>query len=310
MKAWLFATSSLVGLGFVLLNGSLIPLVDQVRAAETQRVTIRFHAKVGNQLFQCGDHYALGTSATMVAPTDFRFYVSEVSLIDVNGNAVPMTLEQDGKWQYQSVALLDFENKVGACANGTQDTHDHLSGTVPVGDYRGIRFTMGVPVDLNHADATLAASPLNLTSLWWNWQGGYKFLRIDLAPVHRSSDDATREWVAHEVSPVHPLHDSVQGFAIHLGSTGCQPNTSLPEGMSCANPNRAEVTLELDPMQDVIVADLAALVASTDIATNQPNTPAGCMASPEDLDCLGIMHNVGLPFNGQEPSGQTFFRVE
>ncbi|NJR31975.1 MAG: hypothetical protein HC778_02740, partial [Chamaesiphon sp. CSU_1_12] len=31
--------------------------------------------------------------------------------------------------------------------------------------------------------ATLAASPLNLTSLWWNWQGGYKFLRLDLAKV-------------------------------------------------------------------------------------------------------------------------------
>jgi hypothetical protein len=34
------------------------------------------------------------------------------------------------------------------------------------------------------------------------------------------------------------------------------------------------------------------------------------MSSPEDGDCLGIMHNLGLGFNNQPSSGQTLFRVE
>lgn len=292
-----------------------LKLSDPALAAGTQTVTIHFQAKVGDRPFQCGESYALGTTATPVKPTDFRFYVSDVALIDSSGNAVPVRLEQDQKWQYQSVALLDFEDKSGACANGTSETRNQVIGTVPPGDYQHIRFTLGVPFELNHADATLAPSPLNLTSLWWNWRGGYKFIRIDLATaaMHGAKSNqliAKGESSSHSDHPHHPASDQIQGFAIHLGSTACQADANVQQPTSCDNPNRAEISLPFNPTQDVITADLAALVASTNLAVNQPDTPAGCMASPEDLDCMGIMHNVGLPFDGQPSDGQTFFRVE
>lgn len=48
------------------------------------------------------------------------------------------------------------------------------------GRYTGLAFDMGVPFALNHADVTAAPSPLNIQALWWNWQGGYKFMRVDM----------------------------------------------------------------------------------------------------------------------------------
>ena len=149
--------------------------------ANTQEVAIDFAAYVGQEEFACGESYEdIGTAGSTITPKDFRFYVSDVALIDENGEAVPLELEQDGKWQYQNTALLDFEDGTSACDNGTSEMNTTIFGTVPEGDYQSLQFTMGVPEKLNHDDAAIAPSPLNLTSMWWNWQGGYKFLRADL----------------------------------------------------------------------------------------------------------------------------------
>lgn len=272
----------------------------------TQPVTIQFAARVGNQPFSCGSTYRLGKPAMEHTLSDFRFYVSEVALINANGKAVPVTLEQDGKWQYRNVALLDFENKTGACANGTSETRDRIVGTVPKGNYTALQFTLGVPFNLNHEDSTLAPSPLNLTSLWWSWQLGYKFARIDLQrPMTQSRDD-------------HPKHgegghggEMSNNFLIHLGSTVCQATAAGEKPTRCNNPNRATVTLKgFNPTKNVVVADLARLVATSNLGQNQPKTAPGCMSEPNDRDCMGIMANLGLPFMGKPASGQTFFRVE
>ena len=55
-----------------------------------------------------------------------------------------------------------------------------MSGSAPRASYSGVRFTMGVPFELNHGDPTVAPSPLNITAMFWNWQGGYKFLKADM----------------------------------------------------------------------------------------------------------------------------------
>jgi uncharacterized repeat protein (TIGR04052 family) len=282
----------------------------QANATETQDITIRFQARVGSQPFSCDKSYILGTSSSRVTPLDFRFYVSDVALLDANENTVPLTLAQDGRWQYKTTALLDFENKSGGCANGTVEMNDRIIGTVPPGNYKGLQFTVGVPFDLNHADATLAPSPLNLTSLWWNWQLGYKFARIDLShqhqmglvPIHSTNSDSSTNEDGDE---------SNVGFAIHIGSTDCEMPEGAQRPSSCGNPNTSTITLSgFDPNQSVVVADLAALVANTDLSINQPNTAPGCMSEPNDSDCVGIMTALGIPFHDILPPNQTFFRLE
>jgi uncharacterized repeat protein (TIGR04052 family) len=276
--------------------------LSSASTTETQAVTIKFNSKVGKQPFECGKTYTLGKPAKKVTLSDFRFYVSDVALIDSNGKTVPLNLTQDGKWQYQNVALLDFENKSGACSNGTVETRNQVTGTVPKGKYQGLQFTLGVPFNLNHEDSVIAPSPLNLTSLWWNWRFGYKFARIDLENHRHSSSAGAKHG--------EPNHQA-QGFPIHLGSTGCEASGDTQKPSSCKNPNTVKVVLtKFDPNKNIVVADLAALVANTNLTVNQPNTPQGCMSSPNDPDCNGIMTNLGLPFGGKPASQQKFFKVE
>jgi len=274
-------------------NGDAMVTIDEVLQAVTHAlegcdmmpVEIDFAAMVGDQPFACGQSYdGLGLSETTVIPSDFRFYVHNLRLIDDKGREVPVLLEQDGIWQFEDLALLDFEDKSPPCNLGTAQTNATVRGMVPTGQYDGIRFSLGVPFRLNHQDVATARSPLVLTAMFWNWQGGYKFIRID---------DAT---------------DLVR---VHLGSTGCE--TSSPnQVIGCSRQNRGEIYLsQFDPFGDTIVADLAALFAESDLSANQPGTPPGCMSGPGDSDCGPMLESLGVNFeNGlPDPSRQTFFSV-
>ena len=329
---------------------------------KTKEVAIDFAAYVGESEFVCGESYeGVGTAESTITPKDFRFYVSNVALIDENGEAVPLELEQDGKWQYQNTVLLDFEDGTAACNNGTSEMNTTIVGTVPEGDYQSLQFTMGVPQDLNHDDAAIAPSPLNLTSMWWNWQGGYKFLRVDMetdepiATVNNTSNSYTTQSQGGTTEMVdEDTHTSQAGghqttsqtsrqpnifkdgdthsqsssqthaegehsashqqmssnaYLIHLGSTGCS-DSSQSNLFGCANPNRAKVTLEdFNPEKDVVIADLAELLAQSDLSTNQANTANGCMSSPDDADCMPIMQNLSLSSTAGN-SEQYFFFIE
>ncbi|MEM9978764.1 MAG: MbnP family copper-binding protein [Cyanobacteria bacterium P01_D01_bin.2] len=276
-------------------------------AIDSQTVTLQFEGMVGEQPFACGQTYSLGTSASPMTVTDFRFYVSEVALLDAEGNEVPLILQQDGKWQHQDVALVDFEDKTGACTNGTPDTRAQVIGSVPAGDYQGLKFTLGVPFALNHVDSTLAPSPLNLTSMWWNWNFGYKFARIDLIPAAAQSRQHGGQGDGHGSTG---KTEEFPGFSTHLGSVGCQMDAAQAP-VVCSLPNRADVVFtDFDPTQDVVVADLAALFATTNVTENQEDTAVGCMSSPADGDCAGIMQTLGLPFNDMPVLEQTFFSVK
>ena len=300
--------SSLVCAGFALLL-AFAPGVPPAAAQTATPVAIRFAGLVGDQPFACGRSYdGIGSPASRITPSDFRFYVSGVELIDDQGRGVPVTLTQDGVWQHEDVALLDFENRTGPCVTGTVETNDVVRGTVPAGRYRGLRFTLGLPPALNHADATTAPSPLNLTSLFWSWQAGHKFLRIDLASDRRPQSvrpgDVPRFG---DMAGSHRL-----GFAVHLGSTMCaSAGPTTPPASPCRNPNLARIELNgFDVAQNVVVADMKALLTGVDVNTNQPDSPAGCMSSPNDGDCDPLMQNLGLSFGGRTSAGQRFFRVQ
>ncbi|MCX6593708.1 MAG: metallo-mystery pair system four-Cys motif protein [Acidobacteria bacterium] len=271
-------------------NCLLLIFAGAVFAAEPVPVSIRFAARVNGAPFACGQKFeGVGTTASTLSPRDFRFYVHNVRLVDSAGQETPVEVRQDGKWQLDGVALLDFENATGGCTNGTPDLNDVITGTVPAGkQWRGVRFTLGVPFEKNHTDLTTMPSPLNLTALSWVWNAGRKFARLDFASTGLP-----------------------RGVAIHLGSTGCTPNTTKTTvPTQCSEPNRAEVTLAgFDPVQDVVVADLGRLLKDSNVDVNQEKTPSGCMSGLGDSDCAPIFANFGLPFNGQSGK-QTFFAAD
>ena len=251
-------------------------------------VSLVFEGRVGNEVFDCGTTYTAGSAATEVRISDFRLYVHDVHLLRKDGSAVPVELEQDGLWQHENLALLDFENKAGACANGTSETNHVIRGRVPNTSYTGVAFKVGVPFALNHGDAAAAPSPLNLSALFWNWNGGYKFLRVDAAPTAGGG-----------------------AFNVHIGSTGC---TEDGEGKvtACDRANRPEVQLtDFDPLAGTIVVDYAALVAENDLAQNMGGAP-GCMAGFDDPECAGVMGRLGIHVDdgSVHPEEQKLFTLE
>ena len=237
---------------------------------QMQELGITFDARFGDTPAACGvDLNGVGTTASTAQLQDLKLYVHDLVLLDASGGETPLELDDDGLWQDGSVALLDFEDGSGLCANGTADLNAVVRGQAPEGAYTGLRFTIGVPFELNHADPAAAASPLNLTTMHWSWQGGYKFLRMDLSTAGLPA-----------------------GWFVHLGSTGCEADA---DGVvtGCSTPNRVEVEVDLDPMTGVVVLDFASLLETSDVDADGGGAQ-GCMSAPDDPECPAIMERLGL----------------
>jgi len=138
--------------------------------------------------------------------------------------------------------------------------HTAITGRVAAGRYVGLRFTLGVPFVLNHADPDEAEPPLDQTAMHWHWLAGYKFLRAGVR-----KDDATTY--------------------LHLGSTGCSGRIGAVTG--CKEPNRPAIALaNFDPARNVVAVDVGALFA---------DVPAGaCQSEPDNPVCAPLLKHLGL----------------
>ena len=275
-------------------------------------VHIRFEGRLAGRPFACGKTYeGVGTGATTVTPADLRFFVSNLEMIDANGGSAPIVLDQDGLWQYNSLALIDLEDGSGECRNGNAAMHAEATGSVSPNHYRGVRFIVGVPFDLDHVDPLQAPSPLNMTAMLWTWQSGYKFIRAEVlvAPSGASAPAA--------VTPAEPDPSGQKaadkghsrGFPVHIGSTGCGGTirTAAPP-QECMHPNRIVVILKaFDAAKDVVIFDLGRLLANSDVTVNTPSTAPGCMSGEDDPDCVPVMRALGLPFRDSVGITQTVF---
>lgn len=250
-----------------------------------QPVTINFAGEIGGKPFACGETYSgLGATGASIKGTDYRLFISGASLVRADGSLQPIKLEQDGKWQLDDLALLDFEDASSGCkAGGNPDLNKSLRGSVPDGEYKGLAFTVGVPFEKNHIDPTISAAPLNTTSMFWNWQNGFRFVRIDMVPTDRAENGP-------------------KGWFLHLGSTQCAGKSKTEAPSACVNSNRIAVSFDtFDPKTNVVVIDPAPVIAGADLRANAPETSPGCMSFPGDADCKTVMARLGQAY-GEIPA--------
>ncbi|GAB4207171.1 MAG: metallo-mystery pair system four-Cys motif protein [Sandaracinaceae bacterium] len=249
-------------------------------------VELMFEARVGTQPFECGRTYeGIGSTGTALTVSDLRFYVHDVRLVTSAGREVPVTLDDDD-FQNGGIALLDFETGGSGCEAGNAPTHTELTGTVAeAGPFTALRFRIGVPEARNHLDSGSQPSPLNLTSMYWNWQGGYKFLRFEGRTTGLS-----------------------EGLVFHLGATACSGD-AMAGTRTCANGNRPDLEIALpagfSPSTHRFVVDVARWLAAIDLDTDMGGEP-GCMSGPMDPECPAWLASVGLPSG----STQTLVTVE
>lgn len=212
-----------------------------------------------------------GTNRTVLR--NLQFYVHDVELLDGQGSPHPLRFVPEAPWAAERVALLDLAGAAGTTRRTVlRGKVRSAAGT----KFSAVRFTVGVPFELNHANQLTAAIPLDRGDLFWTWQAGYKFMRADAAIDGR-------EW------------------SFHLGSTGCVSASAVrPPQQPCAQPNRVRVELHGDPLRGAIRFQSGPLAAAARAAGYVICT--GNYA--HDAACAGAYAATGLvPASGSCPDG-------
>ncbi|MDX2006262.1 MAG: MbnP family protein [Meiothermus sp.] len=139
---------------------------------------LKINLRIGDQPLQFGQTYKTPTGLDYQIDL-LRFYISDLALVRADGSEVKV----------EGITLVDFKRD-----QPTQGV-SVLKANVPAGEYRGIRFNVGVPRELNHLDATNQAMPLGVNSgMFWAWNPGYIFYRLEgraLLP------GGAQRWVVH-----------------------------------------------------------------------------------------------------------------
>ena len=268
---------------------------DNANAPTPRDVTINFAAQVNGADFNCGQTYTgIGTGGNTFKVSDFRMYINGAHIHDeATGVQYNIELNQDGEWQLDDVAMLDFEDaSVSADCNGTPETNTVLRGkvTVPASvdlSDTEVCFEVGVPEDKNHLDEATAASPLNASGMLWAWKVGRKYVRIDAIG---DPDGVNNK------------------FNLHLGAQGCPgASATAPPDSACTVPNRFEVCVaNFDVDNSVIAVDPAPVLEANDVTVNLnggPTAKPGCQSFIDDNDCEEIMPRLGLDYSYGRVSG-------
>lgn len=247
---------------------------------------MQFDATIGGETLACGATYAgLGAKKASLKITDLRFYISNPKLTFEDGSSVAASLPDDGVWQGQNVGLVSFGYNCSAEAAKDINRSLKLSAVLTSAQKpKGLCFDLGLPFELNHADNANAVSPLNSSGMFWVWQSGHKFLRLDGV-----ADPA----------------GVAAGFNVHLGSTGCTSSvaTQAPN-TACTYTNRPQICFDaFDFAQDKATLLVDRLVEEVDLAVNTPKTAPGCMSGNNDPECKTILPKLGVDFTYNDGAG-------
>jgi len=235
--------------------------------ADQPPLSLRFQPLVAGTPAQCGAPVKTPTASIQL--TDLRFYVHDVRFVHSDGTETTAALIADGRWQTESLALMDLEDGTGACENGSREMHDTLVLSGPNASTVGIRFRIGVPFELNHDNPATNPSPLNVTAMSWGWMGGHKFMRLEA---------------------------EVDGFShlLHLASTGCEGTIGNISRCDRGNRPEIEVNWGTERPHSLAISIDTLLGLSTEGASASAATDWSCMSTRRDPACLSPFRALGL----------------
>jgi len=180
----------------------------------------------------------------------FQFFVSDVELKN-----------RQGEWRKFSLAITPDQTEevalLGSTCQNSESENWQLIFDEPMelASFQAIRFSLGVPFEQNHLNPLLQASPLNVSSMFWIWQTGHKFVRIEM-------NDESADWL------------------FHLGSTGCKsPSVMRAPNNTCLYPNLFQMEVTLASSNN-IAFDLAKLLGNVDLSME-----TSCQSEQESSAC-------------------------
>ena len=196
----------------------------------------------------------------------FGFFLTKPE-VRIDGKWQRVSFKQT-QWQTQSTALLKFHTLCSA----PEDSNNKIVLDVSEGLLKlatNLRFTMGLPFDVNHTDPLAQASPLSDTTMFLNKQSGHRFLRLDLS--HAGANK--KQW------------------QYHLGSANCVSDSvdTAPEE-SCAYTNRVEFILPMTQLDSELTLEISVsnILAQVDLLEAD-----SCeFGSPEAPPCKQLLRNL------------------
>lgn len=235
------------------------------------------------------------SGSSNVTLKDARFYVYDINLVRADGSKQPFTLIPDNTYQNSytanattySVGLVDFADKSNDCSAGTMegmgfgkntsDTNSKLTGYPVYGLFSGVEFKIGLPDALNNLQSDTQTAPLSNTGMYWNWAGGYKFMKLEF--LHKGTNSSV-SW--------------------HNGGSSC---TGSYGSISCTYKNISTVSINKSSgnltSSDVIALNIRELTDSTDTSAGVScmNGPQGTMMSA-NANCAKMGANMGINLDG------------
>lgn len=175
-----------------------------------------------------------------------KLYVTDLRLLNDKNEEIPI----------EDLLLFDLNKKADHSSPAGPEVR-FVKKEIPAGTYNRIRFSLGLPKDLNESDATVypAESPMSVTrGMYWDWATGYRFVILE-GMFDPDGSGAT-----------------IEPFAYHLGTESLLRtlDLALPNPIVIADDGEAEIALQLDI-----------------------NRIFGTAADPLDMTANPITHTIG-----------------
>ncbi len=163
----------------------------------------------------------------------------------------------DGSWLEisNSVAWMDFD----------QSRNSAWLDKIPAGEFRALRFTVGLNTNLNHADVAAfpAGHPLNpnLNNLHWGWQGGYIFMALE--GLWRNSAGELDGWAYHLARDTNAVRITLAAPLVATNETKVELDLDLaallnaPRPLSFAKDGSSTHSRDGDPVSAALAVNLA-----------------------------------------------------
>lgn len=234
---------------------------------------------------KCDTTFIVGVENKTWFIEQFQFFISDIQFGSENSGWHDVTLIEN-PYQTGNTVLLgrncretSQEINTDNSKNWTVEFEPNESITQP----SAIRFTLGLPFEVNHLNPISQKSPLNLPSMFWVWQTGHKFMRLELASNNQ-------QWL------------------FHLGSTGCSSASVLRSPtQACRYPNTINVELPILKQQNtnlLLGLDLSALLSGISLTPT-----SNCQSEQDNESCTQLLKNLLSATDSNEQEAPAVFRI-
>ncbi|WP_412850340.1 MbnP family protein [Chryseobacterium sp. PMSZPI] len=140
-------------------------------------VTLEFNNTFKNQTIILGDATSATATTNISAEgqihhfSELKYVISNIRLIKADGNEVPYKIN-------------DLDQGATVIDQSKPETLRYLLSNIPVGEYKKIKFGLGIKKELNVLDQVrfpkfYATAGANDTKMMWEWGAGYRFTKLE-----------------------------------------------------------------------------------------------------------------------------------